>query len=153
MNGSVNAWLVHLSGYVSIDGVYGSYGCICSTDYSKFFQNYWWLRSPCTSWDGSAHCVRPDGDIFIDNDVDYSYGHSPSTYSSSYACLVFPGGDVDAGDGYGGVRSSYGIISPVTNYFDIAYFINPSGDVINSGSYNVFYSYGRNLAVKIAVHE
>ena len=119
----------------------------------KFFQNYWWLRSPCTSWDGSAHCVRPDGDIFIDNDVDYSYGHSPSTYSSSYACLVFPGGDVDAGDGYGGVRSSYGIISPVTNYFDIAYFINPSGDVINSGSYNVFYSYGRNLAVKIAVHE
>ena len=65
MNGSVNAWLVHLSGYVSIDGVYGSYGCICSTDYSKFFQHYWWLRSPTTDpiYVYGAYYVTPDGDV------------------------------------------------------------------------------------------
>ena len=75
MNGSVNAWLVHLSGYVSIDGVYGSYGCICSTDYSKFFQNYWWLRSPITGIDDYTYLVYHSGDVDISNSsVRSSYG-------------------------------------------------------------------------------
>ena len=122
MNGSVNAWLVHLSGYVSIDGVYGSYGCICSTDYSKFFQNYWWLRSPTTDpiYVYGAYYVTPDGDVGLGGysvpattattiSVVPTGEKSPVPGYSSGVCYVFPDGDVLT-NYYGVDTSSYGRI-------------------------------------------
>ena len=57
-------------------------------NYSKFIQNYWWLRSPVINWIGSddwvdnAHYIYLDGNtIGGDTNIDLSYGRtiSPGT--------------------------------------------------------------------------
>ena len=84
---------------------------ILDNDGGVYYNSYG--KSPATSWDGSAFCVDPSGDIFVDNDVDYFYGRkSPVTDYSNYACLVIPSGDVYNGYDYVGiVNLSYGYLS------------------------------------------
>ena len=52
-------------------------GAFNSIGYSKFIQNYWWLRSPTTDRDYNAWLVDPGGDIVgfsFDSYVSDSYG-------------------------------------------------------------------------------
>ena len=82
----------------------------CSTEYSKFIQKYWWLRSPLTNESSYAFVVIPSGDVSYGVhdgfNVVGSYGRrSPFTYSSDDADLVFPFGSFN---GYYGVSDSYG---------------------------------------------
>ena len=45
---------------------------------SKFFQKYWWLRSPVTSFGYGAWYVRSDGDVISGGFVTGSYGRRPA---------------------------------------------------------------------------
>ena len=76
-------------------------GAFISTDYSKFFQNYWWLRSPSMDRGGYAYYVDQSGVVYY--------------YFNSYY------------NGY--VTSSYGRRSPGTSYDYVAWYVRPSGDV------------------------
>ena len=61
-----------------------SYGRVCSTDYSKLFQNYWWLRSPNTTYGNGAGYVTSSGDVggnnYVDEVVTNSYGRKISGF-------------------------------------------------------------------------
>ena len=72
-----------------------------SIDYSKLFQNYWWLRSPHTTVRDDVACgVVSSGDVgLINGIVSNSYGrrspYSSNINSHAYECCVTPSGVVD----------------------------------------------------------
>ena len=82
-------YLVYPSGSVSSGGndgigsVYASYGKMMQLLYTKFIQNYWWLRSPDTDYGYDnyfAWHVRSNGVVYDnygvgDSGVVISYGH------------------------------------------------------------------------------
>ena len=103
---------------------YLSYGRIRSIDYSKFFQNYWWLRSP-----SSYRSLSDDGTYWEE--------------ITNIAFYLYNGGDCSDGFYVGGrVARSYGrTISPFTGNSYSAWDVRPSGDVGNDYDF-VTYSYG-----------
>ena len=116
-------------------------------NYSKFIQNYWWLRSPVINWIGSddwvdnAHYIYLDGNTIGGNtNINLSYGRrSPYTTGVSYAWFVTSSGVV----AYDVVNASYGrTISPDTAWDGGACFVFSIGDVSNNYSVDVDNSYG-----------
>lgn len=118
------------SGTISSGGMYGtnitdSYGRIRSIDYSKFFQNYWWLRSP-----SSYRSLSDDGTYWEE--------------ITNIAFYLYNGGDCSDGFYVGGrVARSYGrTISPdaFMYYNYTSFYIMEDGSMI---TYAVEYSYGK----------
>lgn len=87
-NETINAFRISFSG--DIDGrnwifTTGSYG-IWQKYTSKFFQNYWWLRSPYTYVDNLAWDVTSSGVVSGDfnGNVYFSYGRESPNMGTSY---------------------------------------------------------------------
>ena len=113
-------------------------------DYSKFFQKYWWLRSPGTDNNGVVWNVDPDGDVYLYYFyVTNSYGRdiSPCTEFTNDAWHANPSGVVYD---YRNVDLSYGSISPVTKYSSNAWSVTSGGVADYIGNYfdHVNDSYG-----------
>lgn len=95
--------------------------------------------------DNGYFCNQYGYIAYDDYGVQYSYGKSPYTYYSHYACLVILSGDVDNYD-YNYGDGSYGAqVSPVTPYDSVAFYIFPSGSVYDNGGFDNVddASYGR----------
>ena len=100
-------------------------GAFISINYSKFFQNYWWLRSP-----SSYRSLSDDGTYWEE--------------ITNIAFYLYNGGDCSDGFYVGGrVTRSYGrIISPdaFMYYNYTSFYVMEDGSMI---TYAVEYSYGK----------
>ena len=99
-------------------------------DNPKFY-NFWWLRSPSTSIGFDyACCIGLSGGVHSGSnyDVTYSYGRL-----TRYVIPNF-------------IQKYWWLRSPLMDHTDVAYFVDPSGDVVDDryGIYDyVTYSHGR----------